>query len=399
MRHPHVRPIKGDCRRHDSDCKIALVRTIACQQFRAFAAEEISPRIPGALIALVLAMAATLAFGLEAKGVPVLGALPGGGPRLALPDWQYEHVRELVPLALVVAVVIMMQVAAVSRSFPGPKGTDVDRDFLGLGIANLGAALLGTFPVNASPPRTAVVQAAGGTSQLAALAAALVVLVLALAGGRLLAHVPQAALAGVLLFVASRIVRLNVITTVVRQAPGEAALIALTMAGVILLPIPTGVAIGIGLSLIHGAWIATQTKASEFKHVPGTTIWWPANQQGATQSLPGVLVAGFAAPILFANAETFRRGLLALIEARQPLKLVVLEAGGVAHLDYTAAEAAREVIESCRKRGIDFAVARLESVRAHQALERFGLLELLGKDHLFLSVADAVAAIGPNRSH
>jgi MFS superfamily sulfate permease-like transporter len=361
------------------------------------AAEEINPRIPGALIAVLLAMAATLAFGLEAKGVPVLGALPAGGPRLALPDWHYENVRELVPIAMVVAVVIMMQTAAVSRSFPGPRGTDVDRDFLGLGIANLGAALLGSFPVNASPPRTAVVQAAGGTSQVAALAAAAVVLALALAGGQLLAHVPQAALAGVLLFVASRIVRFKVIAAVIRQAPGEAALIALTMAGVVLLPIPTGVAIGIGLSLVHGGWIATQTKASEFKHVPGTTIWWPAGQQGASESLPGVLVLGFSAPILFANAEPFRRGMLALIDNRRPLSLVVFEAGGVAHLDYTAAEAVRDVIESCRKRGIDFAISRLESVRAREALERFGVLKVLGNDRLFLSVADAVAALGPTR--
>jgi MFS superfamily sulfate permease-like transporter len=329
--------------------------------------------------------------------VAVLGRLPGGGPKLALPDWNYEHIRELVPLALVLAVIIMMQTAAVSRSFPGPKGIDVDRDFLGLGVANLGAALLGSFPVNASPPRTAVVHAAGGTSQLATLAAAGVVLALALAGGQLLAHVPQAALAGVLIFVASRIVRTKVIAAVIRQAPGEAALIALTMAAVDLLPIPTGVAIGIGLSLVHGAWIATQTRAIEFKHVPGTTIWWPANQQGASESVPGVLVTGYAAPILFANAEPFRRGMLALIESRQPLALVVFEAGGVAHLDYTAAEAAREVIAACRKRGVEFAIARLESVRAYRALERFGVLGALGKDRLFLSVADAVAALGPGR--
>jgi MFS superfamily sulfate permease-like transporter len=357
------------------------------------AAEHINPRIPGALIAVLLAMAANLALGLEGRGVPVLGVLPGGGPTITLPDWRYESIRELVPLSFVVALIVMMQTAAVSRSFPGPKGIDVNRDFLGLGAANLGAALLGSFPVNASPPRTAVVNAAGGTSQVATLAAAAVTLALAVAGGSLLAHVPQAALAGVLLFVASRIVRVGVITTVIRQAPGEAALILLTMAAVDLLPIPTGVAIGVGLSLIHGAWISTQTRVAEFKHMPGTTIWWPDGVQAGGERVPGVLVAGFQAPMLFANAETFRRGMLAMIDARQPLRLVVFEAGGVPDMDYTAALALREVIEACRRRGIDVAIARLESVRAQQSLERFGILDLLGKDRLCFSVADAVAKL------
>ncbi len=357
-----------------------------------FVAEKIGPRLPGALIAVILAMVANLALGLEAKGVDVLGALPAGGPTLALPDWRYESIRELVPLALVVALIVMMQTAAVSRSFPGPAGIDVNRDYLGIGVANLGAALVGSFPVNASPPRTAVVHEAGGTSQLGALAAAVVVLALVLAGGQLLAHVPQAALAGVLLFVASRIVRVRVIATVARQAPGELALIALTMAAVDLLPIPTGVAIGIGLSLGHGAWIATQTRVAEFKLVPGTTIWWPADVQSATESVPGVLVAGFAAPILFANAEPFRRGMMTMIEHHQPLSLVVFEANGVAHLDFTAAQALREVIEACRGKGIGFAIARLESVRAQEALRRFGILDVLGEGCLFLSVAEAVAA-------
>ena len=144
-----------------------------------------------------------LAFRLEDKGVAVLGALQGGGPTLVLPDLRYQSLRELVPLSMIVALIVMLQTATVSRTFPGPQGIDINRDYLGLGAANLGAALLGSFPVNASPPLTAVVKEAGGTSHAGALVAAAVVLALAFEGGALLAHVPQAALAGVLLLVTS----------------------------------------------------------------------------------------------------------------------------------------------------------------------------------------------------
>jgi MFS superfamily sulfate permease-like transporter len=185
-----------------------------------------------------------LAFDLESRGVAVLGALPGGLPRLALPT--FDHLRQLTPLAVIITLVIMVQTATVTYSFrnSSERKPDVDRDFVGLGASNLVAAFLGAFPVNASPPRTAVVVEADSTSQLSALAAAAIVLVLALWGRALLFHVPEAALAGVLLFVAQRIVRVGTMVKIARQAPVECLLVLLTATAIITLPIQTGVAIG-----------------------------------------------------------------------------------------------------------------------------------------------------------
>jgi MFS superfamily sulfate permease-like transporter len=360
------------------------------------AAERISGRIPGALIGIVLATLAVLAFNLEGRGVAVLGVLPGGGPRLVMPA--LDEVRDLLPLALIIALVIMMQTATVSHSFRDASGREpnVNRDFLGIGAGNLAAALIGTFPVNASPPRTAVVMESGSTSQLGALAAAAIVVVLVVWGSALLAHVPEAALAGVLLFVALRIVRVATMARVVRQAPVEGLLIVLTAAAVVLLPIQTGVAIGISLSLLHGIGMTTRTRPVELMRLPGTTVWWPAGptEQGAKHE--GVLVVAFQAPLLFANAETFKRGMIDTIDACDtPPLLVVLEASGIADIDFTAAEALIEVISHCRAANIRFVVARLESVRAHTALNRFGVLAELGPDYLFHSVEEAVKTHAP----
>jgi MFS superfamily sulfate permease-like transporter len=353
-------------------------------------AERLNPRLPGALVAIVAAAVLVEPLGLAAKGVPVLGALPSGGPELVWPALQTDALRELLPLALLIALIVMMQTATVSRSFAGPKGANVNRDFVGLGAANIGAALIGSFPVNASPPRTAIVDEAGGTSQAAALAAAFVVGAVALVGGGLLAQVPQAALAGLLLFVALRTVKFGVIATVARQAPGEFGLIVVTAAAVILLPVPTGVAIGVGLSLVHGAWITTRTQVVELAPVPNTTIWWPLAARESANPQPGLLVVAFAAPLLFANADVFRRGMMTAL-GKRTVELVVLEAQGIAEVDYTAAQALLAVIEDCQCRKIDFRIARLESARAREALDRFGVLALLGPDKVFLSVAQAIA--------
>lgn len=356
--------------------------------------ERISARLPGALIALALATLAVALFGLEARGVAVLGPLPAAVPHLPSFTLDWSVIRQLLPLALVLCLIVMMQGAAVSRSFRDPDGGDanVDRDFLGLGAANVLAGLAGAFPVNASPPRTAVVSETGGNTQRGALLAAAIILALALAGGSLLAKVPQAALAGVLLFVAQRIFRLGTILAVARQAPAEFGLILLTALGIILLPIEAGVGIGIGISLLHGVWMTTRSRPIEFGKIAGTTIWWPPEEGRPLEPMPDVLVVGFQAPLLFANANSFRQAMLALLEGRRPA-ILVLEASGVAAIDYTAAQALSDVVKACHAQGIAFAIARLESVRAREALLRLGIMAELGPDHLYHSVEEAVVAL------
>ena len=359
--------------------------------------ERMSAHIPGALIGVTLAAIVVLVFDLENRGVAVLGALPGGLPRLALPT--FDLLRQLIPMALIITLVIMMQTATVTYSFRNsPDQPDVDRDFLGLGAGNLVAALLGAFPVDASPPRTAVVVESGSRSQLGALVAAAIVLALGLWGRALLYHVPEAALAGVLLFVALRIVRVGTIMKVARQAPVEGLLILLTAAAIIILPIETGVAIGIGLSLLHGVSTTIRTHPIELRKLPGTTVWWPPESAGQGERQEGVAIIGFQAPLLFANAEIFKRNMIEMIDGyARPLSLVVLEASGVADVDFTAAQALIEILDHCRAANIGFAVARLESTRAHAALNRFGVLSALGPDHLFHSVDDAVNRLAPRQ--
>ncbi len=231
---------------------------------------KISARIPGALIGLAIATGAVLAFDLEDRGVAVLGIVPGGLPHLSLPLVTPDVLLHLVPAALIVAVVVMVQTAATTRSFPSDPGLppDVNRDFVGIGAGSLLAGFFGSFPVNASPPMTATVAGTGGRSQIATLVAASIVLAMAAFGTALLTHVPQAALAGVLVFIGMRIIRLSEIIRVYREALGEFTLIILTMIAIILLPIQTGVAVGIMLSLLHGIWSSTRARAIEFVRVP-----------------------------------------------------------------------------------------------------------------------------------
>jgi MFS superfamily sulfate permease-like transporter len=369
-----------------------LAITLACERW--------NPRVPGALIALVMATAAVAILGLEQFGISVLGNVPAGLPRFALVAVNHDQIYALIPLAIVISLVVMMQTAATTRSFPGGEPPDVDRDFIGAGAGSLLAGLFGAFPVNASPPRTAIVEEVGARSQLAGLLAVAIILALASFGTGLLAHVPDAALAGMLLFVAQRIFRWQTFVEIYHRAPGEFALIIATMTAIVLLPIETGVVIGIFLSLLHGVFIMTRAMPIEFERVPGTTIWWPPHGSVCRETMDGVLVMAFQAPLSFLNAYDFRRGILhALARPGSAVRLVVLEASSIVAIDYTAADVLAEVIRSCRAQGADFAVARLESIRAQEAFQSFGLVELLGADHIFHSVDEAIRKLGGQQAN
>ena len=363
------------------------------------ASERIDARIPGALIGLALAGVGAVLLGLESRGVTVLGAVSVAPPALALPDISAGHFASLVSLSLIISIVVMVQTAATTRSFPSDpdEPPDVDRDFVGVGVGSILSGLIGAFPVNASPPRTAVVCETGGRSQLAGLAAVAIVIALLAFGASLLSRIPNAALGAVLLFVAIRILRVGQIVAIYRQSFGEFLLILSTAAAIIVLPIEQGVGIGIALSLLHGIWSTTRARVLIFERVSGTSIWWPSSPNLPGEREPGVIVAGFQAPLSFLNAYDFRRDILdALRSSPQKARLIVLEATGIVEIDFTAAQVLRDLIRKCQTEGVDFAIARLESVRAQDAMVRFGINELLGPDRLFRSVEEAVTALGKN---
>ena len=171
-----------------------------------FVCARLDRRIPGGLIGLVGSTALVAALGLQAHGVAVLGTIQSGAPKIGLTGLSWSTLDSLAPLAAVVALVVVTQTAATTRGFAEQGGYDVDagRDFLAVGAGSVVAGLVGSFPVDASPPRTGAVVTAGGRTQAGALGAALVI-VLLIPVANVLEDVPLATLAAILIYVAIRL--------------------------------------------------------------------------------------------------------------------------------------------------------------------------------------------------
>ena len=212
-------------------------------------AEAISAKIPGALIGLVAATSAVIWAGLESKGVAVVGTVPASLPTPSFPVISVPSNGHACAPGFLIAIVVMVQTAATTRSFPSDpdKPADVDRDFLGAGAGSVLAGLFGAFPVDASPPRTGIVSETGGRTQLSGLFAAAIVLALLAFGATLLQHVPECGARRRPVVRGAADHPLRQIVTIFRQSIGEFLLVVATAAAIIVLPIEQGVAVGIAL--------------------------------------------------------------------------------------------------------------------------------------------------------
>jgi sulfate permease, SulP family len=360
---------------------------------------QISHRVPGALIALVGAGVAVAFFHLDGRGVSVVGALTVPPPRLVLPavpaigEW-----TQLVPLALVIAMVCIMQTAAVASTFPSERQQpdDVSQDFAGVGAGSILAGLIGSFAVDSSPPSTAIVRDSGGRSQLASLAAVALMIALAVLAAGLMAYVPRAALSGILVYIALKIFRLGEMIRIYRTGGREILLVAASCALVVVLPIESGMLLAIVLSFVHSLYIVARPYCAELARVPGTTVWWPPSAKEHGEREDGVLVFAPAAPLNFTNAQNIiDRIKAAIAHSRVPVKLLVIEASGIIDIDYTGSKLLQNAVADLKKRGITVAVARLSHEQAQREAGRSGLIGRVGKNRIFLSVEDAVRALGP----
>ncbi len=353
-------------------------------------------RLPAALGGLAASTAVVAAFGLAHHGVAVVGSVRVAVAPLSLAGLSWSVAGRVLGLAAVVALVVISQTSATTRAFADLGGfeTDVNRDFVGVGAGSLLAGLLGSFAVDASPPRTAAVADAGGRTRAAGLLAALALAALT-PFAFLLRDVPVAALAAVLLFVAGRLLHVRDLVAIARFSLFEFLLSALTLVAVAFVGVEQGIGVAVALAIVDRAWRSARPQLHVLGRIPATTSWAPLSSPEHPEVLPGVLVVLFATPLWYANAGHFRSQFTgALAQAGPTTRAVVLDAIGMFDIDFTGCRALGSVLDDLERRGVALLIARA-GAHARASLERGGLLARIGPARFFSSVDEAVASAGP----
>jgi MFS superfamily sulfate permease-like transporter len=362
-------------------------------------AERIDRKLPGALVALIGSTILVGGLGLHSHGVAVLGSFAHGAPRFGLVGLSWSALGSVVPIAAVVALVVLSQSAATTRAFADQGGYEVNvgRDFVGVGAGSILAGLCGSFPVNASPARTAIVASSGGRTQAAGLGAA-AALALLIPASSLLKDVPLATLAGVLIFVATRIFHVRELVSIAHFDLFEFGLTLVTLLTVALVGVEQGIGVAVGLAVLDRTRLSARPQLHLLGCIAGTTSWAPLSIAANAAQVPGVLVVLFATPLWYANAIHFKAEVdRALARAVGTPKLFVLDALGMSDIDYTGTRALRGVLDQLDRDHVEVAVARA-GTHLRQGLTRSGLLERIGPERFFPSVGEAVATLGPKSS-
>ena len=350
--------------------------------------ERLNPRLPWALAAVVAGALVAGAASLSHHGVQLLGSVAVGWPTWRL-RWLSAHDwTAVVTTSITLLVVIMSQSAATARTSADEIGVadDVSRDFVGVGVANVVAGLLGTFPVDASPARTTVTQLAGGRTKLPALVAGAGALALAPLTG-IARTIPLASLAGVLLFVAGRLIKVSRLREVWHASRVEFALALVAWLGVVFLGVEGGLALAVALAILAQTWRSARPRMVEMGRRHGTTSWEPYDEK-QVHRVDHVLAVLFDEDLFFANAGVFRRELHDLVRKYPKTRHVVLDAVAISEIDYTAMGTLANVVTDLGRDHVSFSLARAnDAVRQALTQSSQGVLRRVP---LYDSVDEAV---------
>ncbi len=354
---------------------------------------NISERIPGALIAVAGAIAASWALDFGSS-MHVLGSVPSGLPHFALPevDWSLDLFRRLTPIAFAMFVVILAQGAATSRAFAAKynESVDQDADLNAMGLANIGAGLSGTFVVAGSPTKTQMVDSAGGRTQLTHLTAVGVVVLTLLFFTAPLAYMPESVLAAVVFLIGLDLIKVEEMKNIFRQRQAEFWVAAITGLTVVFVGVEQGILLAVVLSLIDHTRRGYRPKNVVLERTDAGQ-WVPHPVSSGAQAAPGLMIYRFTHSMYYANSRQLSEEITALMSTAQPpLRWFCIDASAVPNVDYSAAQTLRSLFTLLEERRIRLVVAQvLEDVDAD---DRYELVELFGRDAFYGTLGDVLEA-------
>jgi sulfate permease, SulP family len=353
-----------------------------------------APRLPAALLVAVVATILVGLFDGEAAGVRVVGDLPSGLPRLALPDLDPAKLRDLVPGALAIVLVGYAEALGGAKAAAMQGGGDIDpnQELVAHGPANILSGLLGGFLVVGSLSKTSVAMAAGARTQLANLVAAVFCFLTLVLLTPLFRGMPHPALAAIVIAAMLHLSKPGYLRDLLARDRREFAIAAIVVAGELMLGVLHGIALGVALSLLLLIYRTSHPQGAVLGQLPGTEAYRDVQRHPEALTFPGLLIWRAGGELFFASIGHLDEGLKAALAAnRPPAKHVLLDADSVNFIDTSACDAVLNFIKELHSQGITFAFARVrDEVRERMRLG--GIEAAVGPDNFHERVTDGVRA-------
>jgi high affinity sulfate transporter 1 len=365
-----------------------------------FAMGRFTPRAPGAVIVVVVSLLAAGVLSLADQGVALVGEVPTGFSFASWSGVTADRLVDLLPGAFAIVVVGLASSVAIAKSYAvkSHQRLDANQELIGYGAANIGAGVLQGYTVTGSLSKSAAANDAGGrTPVLLAVTSVLVVVTIVFLAG-VFKNLPETILAAVIIHAVWGMIDFSKLARLWRAHLGEFWLAAGALAGVVVIDILPGVLIGVALSFMLLIRRLDHPRIEILGRAADGRAYTDLATHPDATAVPGILVYGFRAPLIFANAEILTDDLIARSgESPAPLNSVILDCQGMSEVDTTGADALCQIHDTLDALGKRLLLARVNGAVV-DSLRRDGSLAVLGEDAIYPTVRDAVEAAQSHRT-
>ncbi len=355
--------------------------------------KKAAPRLPAALIAVILGVVAVYVLRLDQSGVSIVGSVPGGLPSLELPEVTASRVSELFPIALALALIAFMEAISVAKAVEERRGenrVDANQELVALGLSNIVGSFFQSYPTTGGFSRTAVNDQAGAHTGVSALVSSLVVGLTLLFLTPLFYYLPNAVLASIIMVAVFGLIDLKYPRELWKNRKDEFSLLVLTFLLTLGLGIKEGILLGVLFSLLLLVYRISKPHIAILGRIGDTQYFKNINRfTDGIREFEDMLILRFDGQLFFGNKDYFRSQLQRQINRKGPgLKFIILNAEAINYIDSSAVFMLKAFIRDLKRDGIQFLMAGAIGP-TRDILFSSGLIEEIGQDNLFVRTYEA----------
>ena len=356
------------------------------------AGDRFLPGRPVALVIVILSTGMVSIFGLTEHGVSVVGVIPPGLPSLEVPSFRIEQIEGLLELAFACFLLSYVESIAAARTFAKIHHYEVNprQEFLGLGAANLVAALGHGYPVAGGLSQSAVNEKAGARTPLSLVFASISLVIVLYFFTGMLRNLPASVLAAIILVAVSGFVKTDDFKRLWHISRLEFNVALVAFMGVLLLGILKGVTVSAIASLLFLLRMLARPHVSVLGRIHGSTRFSDSARHPTNEKFPGLFLFRVEAPLLYFNVSAVNATILeAIRNEKSPVKLAVCDLSTSPYIDAAGARMLEHLVGELERKGIQFKVAEAHS-EVRDILRVTGISESLGGVSRHIALADIV---------
>ncbi|MEM6265352.1 MAG: solute carrier family 26 protein [Bacteroidota bacterium] len=357
--------------------------------------KKMKRRIPGPLIVVMFGILVVYLLDLHEADVNIVGEVPGGLPTPVIPDLSMGDIQDLIPTAFTIAFVAIMEAIAVGKAMQAKHKTYKivpNQELIALGLSNIFGSFFKAFPTTGGFSRTAVNDMAGAKSGLASIISAATIILTLMFLTSLFFYLPKAVLAAIIIVPVFGLINIKEARHLWKTDRKDFALFMITAIGTLTLGIQQGILIGVVLSIIMVVYHVSYPHVAELGKVPGSTEYRNLSRFEDLEEFEDVLIMRFDAQLFFANLTYFQEKLEKMLEDKSNVRHLILDFKAINNIDSSALHMMHDLIEDYRKAGIELYMADVKGP-IRDTLKRSGVLDMLGEDHMFMTIDLAVKTI------